>query len=423
MSVTYQLPVKSAEYVILGSDFSQQEPRLTAFIGSDTTMIQAFQEGKDIYAAIASAAFNVPYENCLEFHPETHEYQPDGKARRGEAKTILLGVCYGRSIPSIADQLYGKRKDMNEDQKLKSAQKVYDAVMAAFSGLRDLMTYSQNFARKHGYVETMLGRRRHIPDMQLPEFEFRAMSGYVNPDVDPLDVNTLNEVSDIPKRIIDELTEEFKSYKYFGQVARRTKELHAEKIKVINNRPKINDAIRQCVNSRVQGSAADMTKLALLNLSRSKEFKSLGARILVPVHDEILIEVPMENAERAGELLSSLMSAAGDFLPFTISCDVECSYRWYGLSHPCPYIKPEDMEDLSSDDIKWIQYHLVECEYELPLFPDENGDKPRGDAAHGVNGQDSPEFRSAISHYMNRYKLSNNTFIDHIEKKVVYGVV
>lgn len=165
-------------------------------------------------------------------------------------------VCYGRSIPSIADQLYGKRKDMNEDQKLKSAQKVYDAVMAAFSGLRDLMTYSQNFARKHGYVETMLGRRRHIPDMQLPEFEFRAMSGYVNPDVDPLDVNTLNEVSDIPKRIIDELTEEFKSYKYFGQVARRTKELHAEKIKVINNRPKINDAIRQCVNSRVQGQMA-----------------------------------------------------------------------------------------------------------------------------------------------------------------------
>lgn len=166
-----------------------------------------------------------------------------------------------------------------------------------------------------------------------------------------------------------------------------------------------------------------MTKLALLNLSRSEEFKNLGARILVPVHDEILIEVPLENAERAGELLSSLMSAAGDFLPFTISCDVECSYRWYGLSHPCPYIKPESMENLSSDGIKWIQYHLVECEYELPLFPDENGDKPRGDAAHGVNGQDSPEFRSAILHYMNRYKLSNNTFIDHIEKKVVYGVV
>lgn len=68
-----------------------QEPRLTSFISGDKNMIQAFQEGKDIYASIASRAFNVPYEKCLEFHPETHEYQPDGKARRGEAKTILLG--------------------------------------------------------------------------------------------------------------------------------------------------------------------------------------------------------------------------------------------------------------------------------------------------------------------------------------------
>lgn len=165
-----------------------------------------------------------------------------------------------------------------------------------------------------------------------------------------------------------------------------------------------------------------MTKLALLNIMRSKEFKELGAKVLVPVHDEILIEVPIENAERAGELLSNLMSSAGDFLPFTINCDVECSYRWYGLSHPCPYIQPEDMDDLTSEDIKWIQYHLVECEYTLPLFPDENGDKPRGDAAHGVNGVDSDEFRSAISNYMNRYKLTQENFIDHIKTKVVSGI-
>lgn len=59
-------------------------------------MIKAFKEGKDIYATIAGLSFNLPYEKCLEFHPETHEYQPDGKARRGEAKTIVLGerLCY-----------------------------------------------------------------------------------------------------------------------------------------------------------------------------------------------------------------------------------------------------------------------------------------------------------------------------------------
>ena len=125
--------------------------------------------------------------------------------------------------------------------------------MKAFPGLRDLMIYSQRFATEHGYVETILGRRRHIPDMQLPEFEFVAMPGYVNPDIDPLDPTTLNNKSSIPDRIVKQLTQEFKSYKYFGQIARRTKELHEQKIKVINNRNKITDATRQCLNSRIQG--------------------------------------------------------------------------------------------------------------------------------------------------------------------------
>lgn len=78
-------------YVMLSSDYSAQEPRLTAFVSQDPKMIQSFKDGKDIYASIASTAFHVPYEKCLEFHPETGEYQADGKARRGEAKTIVLG--------------------------------------------------------------------------------------------------------------------------------------------------------------------------------------------------------------------------------------------------------------------------------------------------------------------------------------------
>lgn len=61
-------------------------------MANDTKMLKAFSEGKDIYATIASLAFKLPYEKCLEFHPETHEYQPDGKARRGEAKFIVLGA-------------------------------------------------------------------------------------------------------------------------------------------------------------------------------------------------------------------------------------------------------------------------------------------------------------------------------------------
>lgn len=216
-------------------------------------MIKAFQEGKDIYASIASVSFKVPYEECLEFHPVTHEYQKEGKKRRSEAKTILLGVTYGRSIPSIADQLYGTRDDMTQEEKVSAAQEVYDAVMNGFPAIRKAMLNAQGQARDHGFVETILGRRRHLPDMTLPEFEFRAMPGYINPDIDPLDPSTLDKRSDIPDRIVKQLTEEFSKLKYYGQIVKRTKQLEEEHIRVINNRPKITDATRQCLNTVVQG--------------------------------------------------------------------------------------------------------------------------------------------------------------------------
>ena len=243
----------------------QQEPKLTAFVGNIKEMIDGFTKGQDAYAMIASVAFEMPYEKCLEFHPQTHEYQPEGKARRTEAKSILLGVLYGRAIPSIAEQLYGGNKDMSDDEKIKKAQKVFDSVMNAFPGLRNLMLHTQQFATKYGYTETILGRRRHLPDMQLPEFEFKAMPGYVNPDIDPLDVDTMSDNSEIPQRILQSLKKEFSSYKYYGQIVKRTKELYEEKIKVINNRAKIQDATRQCVNSVVQGEqSAALIYLTLL---------------------------------------------------------------------------------------------------------------------------------------------------------------
>lgn len=95
-------------YVLLSSDYSQQEPKLTAYISQDANMIRSFQEDKDIYSFIAAIAFNRSYEDCLENRP-TGEfdnegkpivvYQPDGKARRGEAKSVVLGrpSCYAPS--------------------------------------------------------------------------------------------------------------------------------------------------------------------------------------------------------------------------------------------------------------------------------------------------------------------------------------
>ena len=408
-------------YVMLSSDYSAQEPRITAFVSQDKGMIDSFIQDRDIYASIASLAFGVPYENCLEFHPETHEYQPDGKARRGEAKTVLLGICYGRAIPSIAEQLYGHRDDLSDEEKTKAAQRVYDSVMKAFPGLQRLMVSSQNSVKKLGYTETILGRRRHLPDMQLPRFQFSAMKNYVNPDIDPLDPTTLEHKSDIPERIIKQLTEEFNSYKYFGQIARRTRDLYEEGIKVTNNSSKINDATRQIVNSIIQGSAADQTKLAILMLEGNPEWKNIGGRLLVPVHDELIAEVPIEHWERGGQLLSEMMCQAASFLPFPSKCDVTTTLRWYGLEYPCKYPKPTSILTKDPEEVKWIQYHLFEMEYKLPVFKNEDGSKPRGDAALGVNGIISDEYNEGITHYLGRFHVTQEEFLDDIERRVTYG--
>lgn len=419
-------------YIMMSSDYSAQEPRLTAYVSNDATMIESFKAGRDIYATIASVAFGYPYEKCLEFHPETGEYQPDGKQRRTESKSVLLGICYGRSVPSVADQLYGHDDTLSDKEKVDKAQKVFDSVLTAIPGLRDVMNYSQNFAKKYGYVETILGRRRHIPDMQLPEFTFVPMEGYINPDIDPLDPATLDNEGDIPKRIQESLLKEFSELKYFGQIVKRSKKLAEEyKIKVINNRPKINDARRQCLNSRIQGSAADQTKMAMLLIDNCEKWKKLGARLLIPVHDELIAEAPVDNYEEAGELLSSLMCEAASFLPFESKCDVETTLRWYGLEYPCPFSKPEgltsfnmdSLNELSDNDISWIQYCLTECEYQLPVYKNPDGSKPNGIAARGVNGVPSDYLAVCIVNYLEKYGITENMFIDHIERIVFNGTI
>ena len=656
--IHYVLRHRTPPYALIGSDYSQQEPKILGFVAKDPEMIKAFSDGKDIYSTIASIAFNVPYEECLENHPVTGEYQKEGKARRTQAKSIVLGISYGRSIPSIAEQLFGSDDTMSDDEKTKEAQKVYDSVMAAFPNLRQLMISAQATATQKGYVETILGRRRHIPDMMLPPFAFEPMAGYVNPDIDPLDPSTLHNKEVIPARIVDALTKEYSSFKYNGQRYRRNKELYEEHIKVIDNRSKINDASRECVNcvdfeteiltqdgwksykevsvgdkilsysldkqqivkdaveavhtyygprdvvrfesstfsavstmnhrwvvgdgqkilrtedlifaegrdssilriakndfesacllsddelksiqlpitfdfvsllschqaevllnhlfgfnssllcediktadvvqylcavagyassvseqrigintrysvmiedysdcvdlsgcdvsyetasgvwcvtthegtwiarrngtvyitgnSIIQGSASELTKMAIISLINNKDWQRFGGRFLVPVHDELIAEVPTEYAEEAGKVLTDCMVNAGSFLPFAINCDLEITYRWYGLSVNSiayKHQKPESLDNMSEDNIKWVQAHICEMEYVLPLFNDENGDKPRGDAAHGVNGIWTQELSDSIDDYCVRFNIPKSDFISDIQQRVECGYV
>ena len=309
---------------------------------------------------------------------------------------------------------------MSDEEKVKKAQNVFDSVLNAFPKLRALMFSSQQMAKEKGYVETILGRRRHIPDMMLPEFEFVPTKTYVNPDVDPLDVSTLHLKDKIPDRIVKALTAEFSKFKYFGQIARRSKELYEEGIKVINNRQKITDASRKCVNSIVQGSAADQTKMAILMLENNEEWKQIGGRLLLPVHDELIAEVPIEYAQRGGELLSGLMCEAASFLPFPSKCDVTTTLRWYGLEYPPQYPKPTSVNTEDPEEIKWIQYHLFEMEYILPIIKNPDGSKPRGDAASGINGIRTPEMEEAIKNYLVKNNVGIDKFLDDIEYRIVW---
>ena len=300
--------------------------------------------------------------------------------------------------------------------------------MKGFPDLANAINQAQIKATKLGYTETILGRRRHHPNMQLPRFEFVPMEGYVNPDIDPLDPESLKNKEQIPKRIVDALTKEFNSYKYYGKIVKRTKELAQGKIKVINNSYKIEEATRQVFNSIIQGSAAELTKMAMLKLENDAEWKEIGGKFILPVHDELICEVPLENAEKGAEVLSRCMCDAGSFLPFKLTCDVECTYRWYGLNVEDVQSKEKpqnlDWDNLSQSNIEWIQAMLVENEYILPVIKEPDGSKPFGIRAQGVNGKVTDELKGFVKNYMERYNLhTDQEFLDHIEAKVVRGVV
>lgn len=169
--------------------------------------------------------------------------------------------------------------------------------------------------------------------------------------------------------------------------------------------------------------------MAILLLENNEEWQKLGGRLLTPVHDELICEVPMENYKRGGELLSSLMVKAADFLPFTSKCDVTTSYRWYGLEYPCQHPKPQafrsvdDVKNLDPEELKWLQYMLYEMEYPLPTHKDILGDDFRGDKALGIDGIYSDELVEFVKDYMDKYRVDIAQFVDAIWLQVDQGTI
>ena len=314
----------SPGYVMIGADYSAQEPRITAHMSNDTRMIQAYKDGKDLYCEIASIAFNVPYDECKEFRPDGTK-NDEGKKRRGRAKAIVLGVCYGKGVPAIANDL---------GITIKLAQQIYDKIMIEFPGLQQFMIDSENMARELGYVSTMFGRKRRLPDIQLPTYEFNFEGGAMPTNFDPLafdddfedDVDVPQEAIDRYTKMLDKCYNRQKKFKIMAKAK-------AEGIHIKDNGGYIAQAVRQCVNSRIQGGAGDQIKMAMILIGNDEELKSLGFRLLLQVHDELIGECPEENAKAAADRFRYLMEIAiKDYLSVPSICDIEVTKRWYGDS-------------------------------------------------------------------------------------------
>jgi DNA polymerase I-like protein with 3'-5' exonuclease and polymerase domains len=309
-------------YVLLSSDYSAQEPRIAAHMSKDEKMIKAYRDGKDLYVEIASIAYNLPYDECKEFRADGTK-NPKGKERRNAAKAIVLGICYGKGVAAIGEDLKISKK---------KAQEIYDKVMVSFPGLRQLMEDSENMARDLGFVTTVWGRKRRLPNMQLPPYEFSYIDG-VPKDFDPL----FDDEEEFEDGVIE--VDEATKQRYLNQLNRTYSWKEKEKIKarakeqgilIKDNGGYIAAATRQCVNSRIQGSAADQTKLAMIAVGNDKKLKDLGFRMLLAVHDELIGECPKENAKEVAERFAHLMVEAAKDLSVPSKCDVEITERWYG---------------------------------------------------------------------------------------------
>ena len=317
----------SPGYVLMSADFSQQEPRSLAALcrmDGDAQMYDTFMQGKDLYSEIASKAFNRTYEDCLEFYldengDKTDKVNAEGKERRTQAKSILLGVLYGRGVPSIADQL---------NCTVEKAQAIKDSVFKAFPAIKRFEDKSLAMAYELGYVTTVCGRKRRLPELQLDEYEFRWADEHSGTDL--LDFDSEETEQEVPERTIKKYLSLLHSCR-FNEKQKIFQRANKEGIWIVDNGKKIADATRQCVNSRIQGSAADMTKLAMVYVSRNERLKELGFRLLIQVHDELIGECPAENMKECSELLARVMSKSAEkLLGMSIDCDVDLMYQWYG---------------------------------------------------------------------------------------------
>ena len=232
---------------------------------------------------------------------------------------------YGRGVPSIAEQMNISKEE---------AQKIIDDFFNEFSKVKEFVDFAQSFARDYGFVETAWGRKRRLTNMLLDPIEIKKCIKDYDEDFDVFAFNA-DEVIPQDDYVSDEVY--YKYVRLMKQAFGRAKKQEVidlalkEGYIITDNSAKIAEAQRQCVNSIIQGSAADMTKITMIKIHDDEELNKLGYKLIIPVHDEVLGVCPKENAKAVRDRLEHIMVHIVDgFFKIPMKCDIEVTERWYG---------------------------------------------------------------------------------------------
>jgi DNA polymerase-1 len=290
------IPEKGKVFVC--ADYSQQEPRILAHVSGDRNLIKAYKENRDIYAWVGSLLYNLPYEECLE------AYSEQAAKRRYMIKQVILGIMYGRGVASVAEELKISKKE---------AQELINLFFDTFKAVEKTIDGYIKMAKFKGYVTTVYGRKRRLPEIDYNEYDFSTYSGgRVNPSLVNMYLSRLNRALwDEREGIIEQAKED-------------------HKIKIRDNTGKIAYAKRQCLNSVIQGTAADITKRAMVLVGKDQRLKDLGYKMLLQVHDELIGTCREDVWEDVSEIVAELMIKAADGLIVPMKVDIVAVDRWYG---------------------------------------------------------------------------------------------
>ena len=232
---------KPAEgYVYIDADYSQIELRVLAHMSSDENMIYAFKHGEDIHKQVASKILNIPIDEVT-------------KEQRSSAKAVNFGIVYGISDYGLANQIGVSNKQAKE---------YISQYLEKYSGIKHFMDNIVDSAKSKGYVETLFGRRRYIPEIKSNNYMVRQ----------------------------------------FGN--------------------------RAAMNTPIQGTAADIMKIAMINVYNKIKEEKIDAKIVLQIHDELLIEVNNKDKEKAKQILKECMEKATK-LEIPLEVELSEGSSWY----------------------------------------------------------------------------------------------